>query len=256
MGVKLRERSGKGWFVFINWKGKRKSKSFGSNQKSAQLFAEKMAYRLKEAEQEGHIFSFGNSSKTMPTVKEYLAKWQETYAKPNCKPSTYRGYIRAIEQVLIPQFGHLPLNELEREHIRTLIADLSQQGKARNTIENYLVPLKTVLYQAIEDRLIEHNPVARLGGVFKRKKDRRAEIAPLDREEVNHVLHTVNEKLPHVYPLILCAVRTGLRQGELIGLQWGDVDFHGGFIEVRRGVVFEELPKEKIWPSCSASFSR
>ena len=141
MGVKLRERPGKGWGVFINWKGKRKAKFFGGNQKAAQLFAEKMAYRLKEAEQEGHIFSFGNSSKTMPTVKEYLVKWQETYAKPNCKPSTYRGYIRAIEQVLIPQFGHLPLNELEREHIRTLIAALSQQGKARNTIENYLVPV-------------------------------------------------------------------------------------------------------------------
>jgi len=245
MGVKVRERDGKGWFVFINWKGKRKSKSFGSNQKSAQLFAEKMAYRLKEAEQEGHVVSFGDSPKTMPTVKEYLTKWQETYAKPNCKPSTYRGYARAIEQVLIPQFGHLPLNELEREHIRALIADLTQQGKARNTIENNLVPLKAVYYQAMEDGLVTTNPAARLGRIFRRKKDRRAEIAPLDREEVNHVLHTVNEKLPHVYPLILCAVRTGLRQGELIGLQWGDVDFHGGFCEVRRGVVLgqETTPK-------------
>ncbi len=48
-----------------------------------------------------------------------------------------------------------------------------------------------------------------------------------------------------MYPLILCAVRTGLRQGEVVGLQWGDVDFHGGFIEVRRGVVLrqETTPK-------------
>jgi integrase len=38
-------------------------------------------------------------------------------------------------------------------------------------------------------------------------------------------------------PVLLCAVRTGLRMGELIGLQWGDIDFHGGFIEVRRAVV-------------------
>jgi integrase len=48
-----------------------------------------------------------------------------------------------------------------------------------------------------------------------------------------------------VYPLLLCAVRTGLRQGELIDLQWGAIDFHGGFIEVRRGVVLrqETTPK-------------
>jgi integrase len=240
MGVKAREVSGKGWGVFINWQGKRKAKFFGANQKAADLFADKMAYRLKEAEQEGHVFSFGNSPKTMPTVKEYLAKWQETYARPNCKPSTYRGYAQTIEQVLIPQFGHVPLNELEREHIRTLIADLTQQGKARGTIENYLVPLKTMYYQAMEDGLVTTNPAARLGRIFKRKKDQRAGIAPLEREEVSHLLNTVKEKFPLLYPPILCAVRTGLRQGELIGLQWGDVDFHGGFIEVRRGVVLRK----------------
>jgi len=237
MGVKLRERTGKGWYVFINWKGKRKAKSFGKNKKAAQLFAEKMTYRLNEAEQEGKVVAFGLSTKIMPMVKDYLTKWKETYAKPNCKPSTYRGYARAIEQVLIPQFGHALLNEVEREHIRTLIADLTQQGKARNTIENCLVPLKAVYYQAMEEGFVSHNPVARLGRIFKRKKDRRADITPLEREEVNHLLTTVKDTFPFLYPLILCAVRTGLRQGELIGLQGGDVDFHGGFIEVRRGIV-------------------
>ncbi len=245
MGVKLRERPGKGWYVFISWQGKRKAKAFGSNEKSAQLFAQKMAYRLKEAEQEGTPVMFADSQKIMPTVKEYLSKWQQTYAKPNCKPSTYRGYARAIEQVLIPHFGHLPLNELVREHVRTLIADLTQQGKARGTIENCLVPLKAVYYQAMEDGMVSTNPAARLGRIFKRKKDRRAGIAPLEREEVQHLLNTINKKFPQVYPLILCAVRTGLRQGELIGLQWGDIDFHGGFLEVRRGVVLrqETTPK-------------
>ena len=74
MGVIARERDGKGWFVFINWKGKRKAKAFGSNKKSAQLFAQKMAYRLKEAEQEGTPVHFADFQKPMPTVKEYLAK--------------------------------------------------------------------------------------------------------------------------------------------------------------------------------------
>ena len=125
-----------------------------------------MAYRLKEAEQEDTPVNFADSPKARPTIKEYLAKWQEIYAKPNCKPSTYRGYVRAIAQVLIPQFGHLPLNELEREHIRILIADLTQQGKARGTVENWLVPLKAVYYQAMEDGVVKTNPAARLGRIF------------------------------------------------------------------------------------------
>ena len=98
MGVKLRERPGKGWYVLIDWKGKRKAKAFGNDEKSAQLFAEKMTYRLKEGEHVGTSVSLEDSpknSKTMPTVKEYLTKWQENYAKPNCKPSTYRAKRRS-----------------------------------------------------------------------------------------------------------------------------------------------------------------
>jgi predicted DNA-binding protein len=95
MGVKLRERIGKGWYVLIDWKGKRKAKAFGKDEKSTQLFAQKMAYRLQEGEHIGASVSLDDSpknSKTMPTVKEYLIKWQETYAKPNCNPGLCQGY--------------------------------------------------------------------------------------------------------------------------------------------------------------------
>jgi integrase len=54
------------------------------------------------------------------------------------------------------------------------------------------------------------------------------------------------EHYPRHSPLFLCALRTGLRLGELLGLQWGDIDYHGRFIEVRRSLVEGgriELPK-------------
>jgi integrase len=44
-------------------------------------------------------------------------------------------------------------------------------------------------------------------------------------------------KIPLIYPLLLCAVRTGLRRGELIGLQWGDIDLERRYLLVRRAVV-------------------
>src|SRR5262249_57177234 len=46
-------------------------------------------------------------------------------------------------------------------------------------------------------------------------------------------------------PLFLCALRTGLRLGELLGLQWGDVDFHGRFVEVRRNLVAGRITTPK-----------
>ena len=53
MGVKVRERPGKGFYVLTDWQGKRKSKFFGKDKKQAKLFAEKLKARLKWAEQSG-----------------------------------------------------------------------------------------------------------------------------------------------------------------------------------------------------------
>lgn len=62
-------------------------------------------------------------------------------------------------------------------------------------------------------------------------------IEPLTREELSTLLETVEDRMPDYYPLLLCAARTGMREGELIGLKGGDIDFNGRLIEVRRNVV-------------------
>ncbi len=204
-----------------------------------------MAVQLKWVVHNGASYSLRAEKKDMPTVKEYLTTWKDTYAKAHCKPSTYGGYSRTIEQQLIPAFGNVLLDQVGREAIRSFVATLTKQGKARGTIENFLVPLKAVFYQAIDDRIVKVNPVARLGKLFTHKKDGKAFIAPLEHHELHVLLETAKERFPFLYSLLLCAARTGMRQGELIGLQWGDIDFLGGFIEVRRGVVLREVTTTK-----------
>jgi integrase len=56
----------------------------------------------------------------------------------------------------------------------------------------------------------------------------------LTREELGDVLRTCKEHFPASYPFVSLLARTGLRLGEAIALQWGDIDFHGRFIEVKR----------------------
>lgn len=77
------------------------------------------------------------------------------------------------------------------------------------------------------------NPAARLGR-FNHQKDTKKKIDPLTRAEIYTVLEKAREKMPEHYPMLLCAVRTGMRAGELAALQWQDVDCAGRFIEVRR----------------------
>ena len=59
------------------------------------------------------------------------------------------------------------------------------------------------------------------------------------------LLETVEDRMPHYYPLLLWAARTGMREGELIGLKGGDVDFNGRLIEVQRNVVRKRVTTPK-----------
>jgi integrase len=56
----------------------------------------------------------------------------------------------------------------------------------------------------------------------------------LTREELGLLLQTCQEHFPDYYPFVLLLARTGLRLGEAIAVQWGDIDMHGRFIEVKR----------------------
>src|SRR5262249_45469460 len=100
--------------------------------------------------------------------------------------------------------------------------------------------------QLIDDGLTMPNPAARIGRFLKAKGDPRLVIEPLTREEEALFLSTARVYCPRHYPMFLCAVRTGLRLGELLGLQWGDLDFANRFVEVRRSLQEGgrvELPK-------------
>jgi hypothetical protein len=92
MGVKLRERPGKGWYVFTDWNGQRKAKFFGKNKALAKAFADKLAAKLKWAEQSGEAVTLATPDGTIPPVEAYLTEWLTVYAEAHCKASTAEGY--------------------------------------------------------------------------------------------------------------------------------------------------------------------
>ncbi len=240
MGAWITKRKDRpGWRVIAYSQGRQLTKSF-RDKKQAKEFAEKMDAKIKWAEASGEPLALSQPDQKMPTVKAYLEDWLETYAKIHCKPSTYRGYARAIGKHLIPAFGQCLLHQLKREEVKRLIARLSKEGMSKGTIQNCLVPLKAAYNVAIEDGLVTFNPASRLGRLLKGSGDKRQHLQPLTTGEVVTLLKTAKDDYPHLFPVLLCAARTGLRMGELIGLQWGDIDFNGGFLEVRRAVVMRK----------------
>jgi integrase len=116
---------------------------------------------------------------------------------------------------------------------------------SRSSIRIILAALNVLLNHALEDRHITSNPAAKLGKFYKQAKNLHEEIQPLTHEEVPIFLEAARVHFPDYFPLFLCAIHTGMRSGELAGLQWGDVDFNGKFLTVRRNYTRGRIEKTK-----------
>lgn len=229
MAVKVRQRDGK-WWVFIDYKNRRKAKCIGESLKTAKLFAEKMTAKLLLGE-----FDLNKDEVKARPFDAYFTNWLDTYAKAHCKPSTVDRYTRTFRLYLSPAFKLKDLGAITRDDVKKLVYELIGAGKSRNSVKAVLTPLIEMFNHAVEDGHVPVNPATR---VLKRshteEASRKAKADFLTREELATLLQTCQKHFPAYYPLLLLFARTGLRLGEAIGLQWGDLDFHGRFIEVQR----------------------
>lgn len=168
------------------------------------------------------------------TFVQYATIWLERIQQTR-KVSTYCDYDRMVRKVFLPAFGNLELCDVTREKVKRMAYQSLKQGQSPMTVQNLVRGLSSMLSHAVEDGLLTNNRALRPGKFMPRVSKRRS-VDPFDRSEVVTLLRTVQKDYAAYYPLLLCAVRTGLRQGELIALQWADIDFHSRFIEVQRNL--------------------
>ncbi|MBU4233713.1 MAG: site-specific integrase [Proteobacteria bacterium] len=195
--------------------------------------AEAVASQIRERLAKGD-FQIGHQKK-VPTFGEYARKYLDGYGATNLKYSTNQGYEIILRLHLFPLMDR-QLDQITRTEIKDLIYAKLKDGLAPATVTRIKALISSILSHALEDDLISANPASRLGRQIK-SKDKKADVNPLTREEAAALLETVAEHYPRYHPFFMCALRTGMRLGELRGLEWGDVDFRDGFIEVRRGHV-------------------
>ena len=227
MAVKVKQHKGK-WWVFIDHKGKRKAKCIGKSEKAAKEVAGKIEARLKLGD-----FSPLEEEEQSLLLADYVAQWLKTYAAVHCKPATAEEYAATCRLHLLPAFGTKPLQSVSREDVKHLVAQKLAQGLSRARIRAILSLLRAIYNGAIEDRHVTVNPAARLGRLLT-KTHQGKEVIPLTKEELRLLLATLQEHFPAYYPFFLTLARTGIRLGEALALKWEDVDWHGGFIEIRR----------------------
>jgi integrase len=171
------------------------------------------------------------------------AGWRRATA--TARPAPHRFYSFNITLHIAPFLGPRPITAVTRADCRDLITACRQKGLKRASLLGVQRTLSAVLSHAMEDGLLPANPAFRMGKHLRLGDEQRPEIQPLTHWEVHQFLEAVRDKMPEYHPFFLCALRTGMRLGELLALQWGDVDVTGRFLEVRRNLVAGHLTSTK-----------
>jgi integrase len=161
------------------------------------------------------------------TVGQYLDRWLKDVARPKLKLTTYENYAAAAKNHLKPRIGGVVLSKLSVIHVQSLYADMTRAGKSAETVRLAHAVLRRALRQAVNWRLVPYNVCAEV----ERPRVVKSEITPLDAVQVAALLKVAAEdRLAAVFTV---AIATGMRLGELFGLQWPDVDVAAGAVMVK-----------------------
>jgi integrase len=202
--------------------GKRKTKTvYGKTQAEA---ARKKA-KLQSDVQRGLPIPTGRQ-----TVAQFLTDWLGTVGKRRLRPSTYDGYERVVRLHIIPAIGKIQLTKLTSDDLSRLYTALLDKGLAAR----YVQLAHAVIHCALETA-VKRGHIARNHADYSDPpRPKRPEIRPLTQEQGQTFIAGAQQDRD--YALYVLAIMTGMRQGELLGLRWGDIDWDSGELHVRRSV--------------------
>ncbi len=247
MGVRVRQKTKGGpWWIFVTHKGNRTSKQVGDKKA-----ATKLAKEVQSALAAGDLGLLGEPEPTGPTFGDFADEFLER-AKPELKHSTVVDYESVLRLRLKPALGDIELADIDRRQVKDLEARLRAEGLSDTNTRKHLRILSSILSEAVEDELIGSNPALgrRKGRNRSRHKSAKAKrrVDPFEAHELskllekcrNHMHRKRSKVVPQFrryFPFVLTIARAGLRLGEAVALQWGDVDWQDGTILIQRSVT-------------------
>ena len=184
--------------------------------------AEEFERRLRTA-----MLAPTHTTKEVPTFASYADDFMNTYVLANNKPSERSMKASILKHHLLPTFGGLRLDAIKMHPIETFKANLLAKGLSRKRVNNILACLGKMLRYAHEIEILEVVPRVKLLKIPPQKFDF------LTFEELPRLLDAMKDD-PERTALLLLGSEAGLRQGEMIALEWGDLDLVTGTMTVQR----------------------
>jgi integrase len=220
-GTMARRKDGRwmGRYTVYTAKGPRQRAVYGRTRQEA---AEKLTRAIADRDG-GLTFDAGTL-----TVTEYLDRWLTDAVQDTVRQRTYERYEQIARVHIKPALGRLKLKSLTTTHVRGLYREKLDAGLAPRTVQYIHTTLHKALKDAVADGLIPRN----VAKGIKAPRPRKQEINALAADQAHGFLSAARgDRFEALY---VVALHCGLREGELLGLRWEDVDLAAGTLSVRR----------------------
>lgn len=187
----------------------------------------KLGKRLGFIEKEQNI-------KCSVLLEQQLTNYARMVENGHMSPASYNNYRKTIHSKIMPTFANYNVNQITKSMVKDWISSLNVTGK---TIYNYIIPLRHMFNDAVNDDLIQVNPLEQLAlnkliQIVSTKSDFNAE--PFNDTEKQAIIDGANGQFKN---LIQFGFWSGLRISELIALKWGDIDFNNKIAYISRAKV-------------------
>lgn len=182
-------------------------------------------------------------------LAEFAEIWLKDHCEKNLAPKTVQSYRNQLKYRILPVLGTKPLSKITPIDIINFLNDLRSKAKRfdgrKEPLSDKVIAacfnvLSSMLTDAAHWQVIESNPCMKV----ERPKVQRIKMVLPEEENIANILKALQEEPLKYRLMITLAIATGLRRGELMGLQWQDINLDTGVMSVNRSV--QEFKKQFI----------
>lgn len=187
-------------------------------------------------------------SESKEIYSKYLLDYMNNVARHAMRPAGFINQMYKVNKHILPTLGQMKLKEIKPMHIQNFYGQKLDEGFAPASIHSLHAIISKSLRQAKVWGLVQENAASSVSLPRIQKK----QLKTWDLDEINKFLHAVSKRTGQCekfYIVYVLAIHSGMRKGEILGLQWKDCDLETGYIRIQRtlsktpGKLFFQQPK-------------
>jgi integrase len=150
------------------------------------------------------------------------------------RKTTQERYLHLLVKWILPKFSSRYIENITRGEIKTLLIKIYESGQSKSTIGLVRDVISNIYLQAIDEEIVNHNPTTKILKRLNLETSKKIKNEPLSIEEMKRFLEICKRDYSEIYEFFMIAFYTGMRMGEIIALEWNDINFDKREISINK----------------------